>query len=371
MRMRGRESQARAALVIGLWSSLLGGCWDVASERAARDIAVGRASQAEADALVLDGAAAIRAMSPSELHLWASTPRFEVRFRSLTMAGQRVTLRVENALPTGTLSGAEVTERSADATTTTDRAWEVRLPANGEVTLSFGPADDTVRPFRFAVMGDVQDAIDAVEDVFLKVNAVGVDFLVIVGDLTERGHVDELEQFQREMRALRVPAYVTLGNHELGADNDGPPYHRYFGRGTHSFDYRGARFILSDSASATIAPRALRWIRTWLNDARDRFIFMGMHIAPRDPIGTRSGAFSDVAEANELLDLMAESDVDLCVYGHIHSYYAFDNAGIPAFISGGGGAIPEIWDGIGRHFLVFEVNPSLQTFSREVVRVDQ
>jgi hypothetical protein len=47
----------------------------------------------------------------------------------------------------------------------------------------------------------------------------------------------------------------------------------------------------------------------------------------------------------------------LTLYGHIHTYHPFSNGGIPAYISGGGGAIPERLDGIGRHFMVVDVNP--------------
>ena len=43
--------------------------------------------------------------------------------------------------------------------------------------------------------------------------------------------------------------------------------------------------------------------------------------------------------------------VDALFLGHIHSYYAFSVAGIPTYISGGGGAIQERFDGIERHYL--------------------
>jgi hypothetical protein len=95
-----------------------------------------------------------------------------------------------------------------------------------------------------------------------------------------------------------------------------------------------------------------------------------MHIPPLDPIGVRNGAFASRNEAAKLLARLATAGVDLTLYGHIHSYYHFDNAGIPAFISGGGGAIPEKFDNIGRHFLVVDADPSAQTFQVRVVRVD-
>ena len=71
-----------------------------------------------------------------------------------------------------------------------------------------------------------------------------------------------------------------------------------------------------------------------------------------------------------LLERLAEGEVDLTLYGHIHSYYAWANAGIPAYISGGGGALPEKLDGIGRHFLVVEPDPPGGVASVALVRVD-
>jgi hypothetical protein len=38
--------------------------------------------------------------------------------------------------------------------------------------------------------------------------------------------------------------------------------------------------------------------------------------------------------------------------GHLHSYYAFDNAHIPTFISRGGAPKPERLVGIGPHYLM-------------------
>jgi hypothetical protein len=75
-------------------------------------------------------------------------------------------------------------------------------------------------------------------------------------------------------------------------------------------------------------------------------------------------------EAAALLSKLAQGDVDVTFYGHIHSYYSYDNAGIPAFISGGGGARPETFDGIGRHFLVVDVEPLAGIEQVGLVRTD-
>jgi Icc-related predicted phosphoesterase len=97
---------------------------------------------------------------------------------------------------------------------------------------------------------------------------------------------------------------------------------------------------------------------------------VGMHIPPLDPVGVRNGAFASRSEASALLARFAEARVDLTLYGHIHSYYSFDNAGIPAFISGGGGALPERFDDIGRHFLLIDVDATRGVTGTRIVRVD-
>jgi 3',5'-cyclic-AMP phosphodiesterase len=95
-----------------------------------------------------------------------------------------------------------------------------------------------------------------------------------------------------------------------------------------------------------------------------------MHIPPLDPTGTRNGGFASKNEAAALLTEFSRAGVDLTLYGHIHTYVGFENAGIPAHISGGGGAIPNRGDGIGRHYMVIEVDPARGVTKRDVVEVD-
>jgi hypothetical protein len=62
--------------------------------------------------------------------------------------------------------------------------------------------------------------------------------------------------------------------------------------------------------------------------------------------------------------------VDLTLYGHIHSFYQYENANIPAFISGGGGADDEKLDSYGRHFMLIEIGADDGLLSTDVVFVD-
>ncbi|WP_437742061.1 metallophosphoesterase [Sorangium sp. So ce1504] len=358
--------------LIALTAPLALSCLDVAEGRARRDLEVGKASRGKARVAVDEGLAAIRRLDAGELALWASAPALSIRLTD--EAGGPWKITIENMLADAELSARVGDERVpvelVEAPFPTQRTFRLSLPPGAEATLSLRPPDEARRePWRFAVFADVQEDIDRVQDIYAKMNeAEGVRFALISGDLTSRGSPEQLERFQREMKTLRFPCYATLGNHELGTRDD--LYHEWFGRGNYRFAFRGVQFTMLDSASATIDPLAYGWLDGWLTEGQDLLHVVTMHLAPLDPVGSRNGAFASRAEANKLLTMLADGRVDLTFYGHIHSFYAFENAGIPAYISGGGGAIPERLDGIGRHFVTVDVEPPAKIAQVAVVRVD-
>lgn len=349
---------------------LAAGCLHVAEERAEREEAVGRQEGDGVAVEIADGLGAVQALDRNGLSLWASAPVLTVRLRFGAPAAGRFVLAVDNAMPDAQLSGV-ADAAPAESALVTEKRWTFTPPAaGGELVLTVAPADaQAAGPFRFAAMADVQEAIGRVQDVFGRLaQEPQVRFVLFNGDLTQWGNTEELRRFQREMRTLRVPVFATLGNHELG--NSVPPFHALFGRGSYRFVFRGVQFTLLDSASATIAPQTYTRLAGWLEEGRSRMHVVGMHIPPIDPVGTRNGSFASRAEAARLLAMLAGAGVDLTLYGHVHSYYSFWNAGIPAYISGGGGAIPERFDGVGRHFLAIDIDPAASTASTRVVRVD-
>jgi predicted phosphodiesterase len=343
-------------------------CLTPAADRAAREETIGRASSRTYSARVSDGLAAIREATTTELRLWQSAPAFELTVE--VAEPSPFTLEVNNTVPGSHLSlvagNATLEAPSAENKTL---SFRIAPSGTGRLVLRLSPPTTESSTFRFALMSDVQEAITAVSDVFRVVNQQpNLDFLLGAGDLTERGERAQLARFERELEALNVPYYTTLGNHELGVEPT--IYQELFGRGSFSFVHRGARFTLLDSASATLDSLTYRWLDNWLALGKDQFHLIGMHVPPLDPTGTRNGAFASRDEAMALIAKLQARDVDLTVYGHVHSFYDFDTAGIPAVISGGGGAIPERFDNIGRHFVVFEVDPIGQTFTKELVHVD-
>jgi len=364
-----RAVQVGRLCVIGACSVPLG-CARPAEERAQQDREVGSAAFETLEVEVSDGLAVVRALDGASLSLWASAPRIELTLRFHARPPETFWLEVDNCMPGAVLDtgGVPVAESGREA----KRCFFRVGPFAGmdPVRLRLAPpGTDGASAFRFAVMSDVQEAIDRVQDIYRVVNREpGLDFMLSAGDLTVAGTSSELEQFATELEGLDIPFYATLGNHELRESTC--LFQDHYGRGSSSFEYRGARFTLLDSASATVDPIVLGWLDDWLARGAERLHVVAMHVPPRDPIGLRDVAFASRNEASQLLARLAGGGVDLTLYGHIHSYYHFENAGIPAYISGGGGSHPERFDDIGRHFLVVAADPLAGTTQVRVVRVD-
>lgn len=343
-------------------------CIQPASKRSDDERAVGLASLGQTQVRVEDGLAAVRELREGYLLLWAQAPVLRLTIDTPGPASLR--LEVRNCTPDAQLRAEDGVIASLPAPRPVWCHYDVDLRA-GSNALELAPPDwQEPSPFRFADMGDIQTAMDRVDEVFATISATpGLRFVMSTGDITENGEESEYDLFEDKLAALTIPYYSTIGNHELASDIR--QWHERFGRYSVHFRFKDTDFSFVDSASASLDPSLLNDLEQWLDRGQDRVHIFGTHYPPVDPVGARSGDFRSRTEAFTLLSMLAQGNVDLALYGHIHSYYEFSNAGVPSYISGGGGARPERFDGIGRHFLVVEVDPAdNQVLSVERIEVD-
>lgn len=358
-------------LSLSVWMLLsLDGCVSSPGERAALDEQVGKGSTDGARVVVEHGHAVVRDLTPGSMTLWSSTPTWRATLELEEATAWTIT--VDNALADATLraitSAGEPPVTILEGERITQRVFAIDLPA-GNTTLQLETRDQRDRSvFRIALMSDIQDAVDDVQDMFDAIeNEPDVRFLLGAGDLAQNGGRDELLRIQRELEQFDLPYYTTLGNHDI---RDTGAWQELYGRGNTSFVFRDVRFTLLDSAAASVEPKVYEWLDGWLAEGAGATHVVGMHIPPLDPVGVRNGGFGSRHEAGKLVTKLAAGGVDLTVYGHIHSYYRFENASIPAVISGGGGAIPERLDGIGRHFAVIDLGADAGFVGVRTVEVD-
>lgn len=321
---------------------------------------------------VTDGLATIREHRNGEIELWAQAPEIELSLVVDPNAPNLWTVDLRNAMPTAQLiatdldSGGSLLINPLDTFLPTHKRWAIERNRALRVGLQVSVPDAAqLEPLRFAVLNDVQEDVVRVQDIFSRLNEdPTLRFVVSNGDITDNGERDQFERFQRELEQLHIPFYSTIGNHELIAfEYENWP--RLYGRANFSWAFKGTHFTFLDTASASLHPRIYTWLEAWLVEGEGAPHVVISHITPLDPSGLRHGAFRNRREGAKLLAMLAKHDVDLTLYGHIHSLYVFENAGIPAYITGGGGAIPEELDGIDRHVLIVEVDPS---FSNDPIR---
>lgn len=339
---------------------LLVACTRPSDERAAHELTIGHDELADATVDIAGGLASIRRFTDHELELWSQAPVLDITLDLRAGAGGEWTLVARNAMPDAVLTvdapGGATYTREPDQHPTV-AIFRVPL-AEGMHALRLAPPDaDVLEPYRVAAMADIQTALPDVDDVFEAINAIpDLRFVVGMGDITERSELEEYELFDRQLVTLQIPFYTTLGNHELWADFT--RFHDRYGRASFQFTFKGVTYTFADSGDGGIDPLVEQWIDGWLASARDNTNIFLTHFPPLDPLGARYGGFRSGDDARRLLSRLVEGNVDLTLYGHIHTYLEFDNAGIPAFISGGGGAMPMRWDGVDRHFLIVDSDAS-------------
>ena len=79
-----------------------------------------------------------------------------------------------------------------------------------------------LRPIRVAAVGDIHAGIDSAAPIRAAVEDIRrrADLLVLAGDFTQRGTVEEAAVVARELARLELPAFAVLGNHDyhMGAE---------------------------------------------------------------------------------------------------------------------------------------------------------
>ncbi len=180
---------------------------------------------------------------------------------------------------------------------------------------------------RFAVISDTHVGADgAAAGLRAVVEAVkaqpGLRFVVLDGDLTEKGRDDEFAEFKSIVAGLTVPSYALPGNHDLhwmGFGGEG--FRTALGESRFTFQEGGAAFIgMSAGDLGHFAPADLAWLEeTARKLPPERDIFLFVHYPP-------SSIDNWVRARNILVPHR------VCVIsGHVHSDSLEETAGIPVF----------------------------------------
>jgi outer membrane protein assembly factor BamB/predicted phosphodiesterase len=184
-----------------------------------------------------------------------------------------------------------------------------------------------VQTVRFAVIADTHIGADGAADglraIVQEVAAQpGLRFVVLDGDLTEKGRDDEFAEFKSIVAGLTVPIHALPGNHDLhwmGFGGEG--FRAAFGESRFAFQEGGAAFIgMSAGDLGHFAPADLAWLAEAVRKMPPEMdLFFFVHYPP-----------SLIDNWNRARDILCPHHI--CVIsGHVHAESMEPHGGIPVF----------------------------------------
>lgn len=155
-----------------------------------------------------------------------------------------------------------------------------------------------------------------------------LDFVILSGDVTEFGSEKELLEAKSILNKLKIPVYVTPGNHDSKWSESGNnDFVRIFGSEYFSFEKNGFLFIGTASGpNMRMAPGLV---------PREQLVFLESELKgmknPMQPIIFINHYPLDESLSNwyEVIDLLKTRNIQVSLLGHGHNNKLFNFEGIP------------------------------------------
>ena len=144
------------------------------------------------------------------------------------------------------------------------------------------------------------------------------EFLVVNGDITQTGETSEWDQFSADRAALGVPAYLTIGNHDLF--NDGQEnFYSYFGPTHYSLTLGSVLLVFFDTANGVTSPKTRDWYSALLQANQNKKIITFTHYSYLTKKVQQMVTIPNPQEFYWLVDINATFGVEAMISGHLHT----------------------------------------------------
>lgn len=191
--------------------------------------------------------------------------------------------------------------------------------------------------FRFAVMADSHKDTLNLERALNQVREEGVKFVILMGDLSDVGTIEELESTKRVLDASGLTYYVAAGDHDLWDSrdkaSDAPKnFKQVFGNSYQSMSYDNVRYILIYNSDNYLGLDGvqLKWIEDELSRAETEdapkltFVFAPTplyHPSSDHVMGKVTPKLKE--QGDHLATLFKRAGVDMVFSGDTHFYSKF------------------------------------------------
>ena len=195
--------------------------------------------------------------------------------------------------------------------------------------------------FSFSVVGDVH--IKGTESKYLEnmlalSGADGDAFAVMLGDIADTGTAEQVDTYHRVIAAspLAGKVFSVIGNHDI-FDDGWNQYKTKTGPNHYTFTVGNSKFIVADTADATLGKAQTGWLMQELNNRSTTNVFLLTHYPPIVPDWRSYLRFSDTEEAQGLMKASSDHQVTGWFAGHYHSYVQQRIGNVEYLVAGGGG----------------------------------
>jgi 3',5'-cyclic-AMP phosphodiesterase len=200
-----------------------------------------------------------------------------------------------------------------------DHSSPSNLNAQNLARLRQNAQDDTVT---IVFAGDTQRWYDEQEKFVNKVNSLqNIDLVLLAGDISDFGLLQEFKWVNRRLSALNVPYFGIIGNHDMVA-NGRHIFEQMFGPLNYSFVYGDIKFIAHNTNGLEAPGRNvpdLNWLATELqNTERAKYIITVSHVPPFNPQEFGETSVRPYTEA-----LQNTPNLLLSLHGHVHQHQDF------------------------------------------------
>ena len=185
--------------------------------------------------------------------------------------------------------------------------------------------------FKYAFVTDTHVGIGTGEEDLRRTVAdinqqADLDFILVTGDVTEMGTLEEVKLAKEILSKLSKPVYVIPGNHDTGwSESGGVDFLNQFGDDKFTFDHKGYRFIACASgpyvrmSDGHIPRDATVWLENLLKNTPKEMPLVFINHYPVD---------NSLDNWYEATDRIKKYNIQYAICGHGHSNRALNFEGI-------------------------------------------
>jgi 3',5'-cyclic AMP phosphodiesterase CpdA len=217
-----------------------------------------------------------------------------------------------------------------------------------EVSQSVERVKSIEPPLQFAILGDSRDGEKVFTQLIQKILKRDPHFIIHLGDMISRPDEKEWKRFFEISKAIDIPFFPVIGNHEVADTTRGEEiYRKQFdlpgGKTYYAFREAGALFVILDSEKGRgqILEEQRMWLDETLSSSEEKFKLVFLHRPLFPPVGSiKLGRAMDKhpMARDDLHQLFVKTGVKAVFQGDDHRYDQMVKDQILYIITGGGGA---------------------------------